>query len=237
MGNSGAIDFSQYQALSFDCYGTLIDWERGILAALKPVLAGHNISLSDNQILVLHSEFEPRAQSGDYVSYREVLGRVMTGIGQRLGFMPSVAERDCLADSLKDWLPFPDTTDALRRLEERFRLAIISNVDDDLFAPTGERLKVAFDAVVTSQQAGSYKPCQRNFELGIRRIGLPRENILHVAQSLYHDIVPARAMGLTTVWVNRVSLRVGLGATRPEIGQPDLEVPDLETLASLVSQS
>ena len=134
-------------------------------------------------------------------------------------------------------MPFPDTTDALRRLGERFRLAIISNVDDDLFAPSGERLQVDFKAVITSQQARSYKPSQRNFELAIGRIGLPRENILHVAQSLYHDIVPARAIGLATVWVNRVSLRRSLAATRLAIGQADLEVPDLETLASLVSPS
>ena len=109
MGNSGAIDFSQYQAMSFDCYGTLIDWEGGILAALKPVLANHNITLPDDQILELYSEIEPQAQSGDFVSYREVLGRVMNGFGRKLDFMPAVAERDCLAGSLN-----PESTE--RRL-------------------------------------------------------------------------------------------------------------------------
>ena len=135
------IDFDKYDVLSFDCYGTLIDWEGGITAALKPVLAARNIDLSDGEILKLYANAEPKAQQeGEFVTYREVLRRVMSRISGSLGFEPSPSEVDCLADSIKDWMPFPDTVGALRAMKRQFRLAIISNVDDDLFAGSAKRL-------------------------------------------------------------------------------------------------
>ena len=119
----------------------------------------------------------------------------------------------------------------MRALHSRYRLAIVSNVDDDLFAATALRLGVAFDWIVTAQQARSYKPASANFQLALERIGLPRERVLHVAQSLYHDIAPANALGLASVWVNRRHGRAGGGATPAATATPDLEVPDLQTLA------
>lgn len=163
--------------------------------------------------------------------YEIVLRLVMTELSLRFGFDADRAELDCLSASIPSWRPFPDTVDALRRLETRYRLAVVSNVDDNLFEATAKRLGVSFDAVATAQQARAYKPSPRAFEHAIRKVGAPPERILHVAQSIYHDIVPARALGLATVWVNRRKGREGHGATAPAAGTPDLEVPDLRSLA------
>lgn len=227
------IDFNQYQVLSFDCYGTLIDWESGILNALQPVLAAHQVDLSDDQILRLYAEVEPQAEKGDYVNYKEVLRRVVSELGQRLGFNPSSSELDCLSDSLGDWKPFPDTVEALQILKGRYRLAIISNVDDDLFALSARHLRVKFDYIITAEQARSYKPSLHNFHLTLERMGVPSQKVLHIAQSIYHDIVPAKKLGLATVWVNRRGEK-GSRATPPAGGQPDLEVPDLSRLVSII---
>jgi 2-haloacid dehalogenase len=129
------------------------------------------------------------------------------------------------------WPAFPDSSPALQALQEKYKLAIISNIDDDLFTFSARKLQVQFDWVITAQQARSYKPSLQNFHLAFERIGLPRTKMLHVAQSLFHDIVPAKALGLSTVWVNRRHNKAGFGATPPAQARPDLEVPDLQTLA------
>lgn len=230
------LDFNQYRVLTFDCYGTLIDWERGILNALRPVLDRHDITLSDDEALELFGELESAAESGPYLSYREVLTTVLAGVAERLGFTLADDEQLALSESVGDWPPFPDTVEGLRALARHFDLVILSNVDDDLFARSAERLKVDFANVITAQQVGSYKPNRRNFEAAIERVGVPKEQVLHVAQSLFHDIEPANEIGLTTVWVNRRHDRPGYGATPPASAQPDLEVPDLRTLAQLVDE-
>jgi 2-haloacid dehalogenase len=230
------LDLTRFAWLTFDCYGTLIDWESGMLRALRPVLGRHGQSLTDEEVLELYAELEARAEAGPYVRYREVLESVMAGMGKFLGFTPSPAELGALAASLPGWPPFADTVEALRRLKARYRLGIISNTDDDLFAQTARTLEVPFDAVITAEQARSYKPSPRNFELALERLEEPRERVLHVAQSLYHDHVPAQATGLRSVWVNRRAGMAGGGATRPATVQPDLEVPDLKSLADLVEK-
>jgi 2-haloacid dehalogenase len=155
----------------------------------------------------------------------------MDGFGERLGFVPSADERAALAASVGDWPPFPDTVEALQALADRFQLVILSNIDDDLFALSARHLGVAFAAIVTAQQVGSYKPDPRNFRALLARLDTAPDRVLHVAQSLFHDIAPANALGLTTVWVNRRHDRPGSGATPPATARPDLEVPDLRTLA------
>jgi 2-haloacid dehalogenase len=227
------LDFSQFEYLTFDCYGTLIDWETGILAALRPIMAAHSVTISDNDLLELYGELEAEAESGEYKTYRQILESVVRAFGQRLGFSPSGAEAQALPQSLACWLPFPDTVEALRKLHTRYKLAIISNVDDDLFAATAKLLQVPFDAVITAQQARSYKPSLNNFQLAVQRIGHPREKILHVAQSLYHDVAPTRTLGMKNVWVNRRGGKLASGVTRPAAAVPDLEVPNLKTLADL----
>lgn len=225
------IDFNDYQALTFDCYGTLMDWKSGILEAIKPILSAHDVKLEEREIIKYYSEFEPVIQQEGYIKYREVLKKVVQKFGDRFGFTPTATEIDSLPESLQNWQPFPDTIDALQLLKQKYKLVIISNVDDDLFAATAKNLKVEFDEIITAEQAKSYKPSLNNFKLAFTKIGIPQEQILHVAASLYHDIVPARSLGLTTVWVNR---NAEDSTNLPQSSQPDLEVPDLRSLVSLV---
>jgi 2-haloacid dehalogenase len=199
------------------------------------VLDRHGIAIADDAALELYGELESAEERGPYRAYRDLLATVMDGFGERLGFVPSADERAALAVSVGDWPPFPDTVEALRALTDRFRLVILSNIDDDLFALSARHLGVAFAAVVTAQQVGSYKPDPRNFRTLLARLGTTPDRVLHVAQSLFHDIAPANALGLTTVWVNRRHDRPGSGATPPATARPDLEVPDLRTLARLAS--
>ena len=227
------LNFSQFECLTFDCYGTLIDWESGILAALKPVLAEHNRTLKDEELLELYGKFEAQAEAGEYRSYRKVLQFVTQRIGSRLSFALHEHEIDVLPESLPRWPAFPDTVVALRRLKTRYKLAIISNTDDDLFAETAKTLEVPIDFVITAEQAGSYKPSHRNFELALERIGMPKEKILHCAQSLFHDVVPANALGIANVWVNRREGKKGAGATPVATAKPDLTVTSMKELADL----
>jgi 2-haloacid dehalogenase len=226
------MDFSRFSTISFDCYGTLINWEAGILPALRKVLARHQQHLDDSGILELYGEFEAQAESGPYRKYREVLQSVVRAFGQRLGFDPSRDDLRTLSESVPAWPPFSDTVAALQRLKDRFNLAIISNIDDELFAKTQKRLVVEFAAVITAEQARGYKPSVRNFEMALEELGIDRSQLLHAGQSIYHDVLPAQSLGIATVWVNRKSARPGVGAVRPAEGKPDLEVPDLATLAA-----
>lgn len=228
-----ALDFSRFECLTFDCYGTLIDWETGILEALRPILAVHRRHLSDEGILELYAALEAEMEAGDYRPYREILQEVVRRFGVRLAFTPTTDQAQSLPQSLRYWKPFPDTVAALRQLKTRYKLAIVSNVDDDLFAHTARLLGVPFDYLITAQQVRSYKPSLTNFQTAMERIGLPAERILHVAQSLFHDVVPAKRLGLTAVWVNRRSGKRGGGATPSVFVRPDLEVPDLATLAAM----
>ena len=229
------LDLAPFKVLTFDCYGTLIDWETGILTALRPVLERHGVGLTDDQALELFGELEAAAEAGPYLPYREVLAVVMDGFADRLGFTPAADERMALAESVGQWPAFPDTVEALQALATRYELVILSNVDDDLFAGSAERLHVTFADVITAQQVGSYKPNPRNFQVLLERLNRPKSEILHVAQSLFHDIAPANAAGLRTVWVNRRHDRAGFGATPPQMAQPALEVPDMRTLAQLAT--
>lgn len=228
------LNLSDFSLLTFDCYGTLIDWETGIFSVLKPLLAAHGKSIADTELLELYGEFEAEAESGVYRTYREVLQSVVQAFGKRLCFTPTVEELNSLADSVPKWLPWPDTVAALTRLSKRYRLAIISNIDDDLFHATRRHLPVEFEHVTTAQQAQCYKPGLQIFRSALEKAGVGPERILHVGQSIYHDVQPAKALGLATVWVNRPSPRAGVGAVKQAVGQPDLQVSDIETLAKHV---
>ncbi len=225
------LDLNAFDVLTFDCYGTLIDWESGLTQALQPILAHHGVHIAMDEALELYGELEAQAERGEYREYKAVLRQVLEGMGSRLGFAATPIELQRFSESVRDWPPFPDSPRALQALKRKYKLAIISNIDDDLFAFSAQRLQVEFDWVITAQQVKSYKPSLNNFRVAFERIGLPRERILHVAQSLYHDIAPAKSLGLSTVWVNRRHGKQGSGATPPAQAQPDLEVPDLQTLA------
>jgi 2-haloacid dehalogenase len=231
------LNFDQFAVLTFDCYGTLIDWETGILTALVPILTRYGVTIDSNTTLELYGQFETDLESGPYREYRAVLRGVLEAFGAKFGFTPTAAALQSFAESVKNWPAFPDSARALQALRQKYKLAILSNIDDDLFAFSARRLETQFDWVITAQQVKSYKPSLNNFRQALARLGVPPPQILHVAQSLYHDIVPAKELGLATVWVNRRQGQAGFGATPPAQAQADVEVPNLQTLATLIGLS
>ena len=228
-----ALDFDDYDVLTFDCYGTLIDWEAGILAALRTPMAAHGIEDDDETLLATFGRYESEVEAGPYRPYREVLAEVLRRMTADAGDPSDAAEEAAFGGSVVDWPEFPDSAAALARLQVRFKLGVITNCDDDLFAASEARLGTTFDWVVTAQQARRYKPNPRGFELMFERVGLPPARILHVAQSLFHDHVTAKRLGLSTVWVDRRGDRPGSGATPPADATPDLRVTDMASLAAL----
>jgi 2-haloacid dehalogenase len=231
------LDFSRFEYITFDCYGTLINWEAGILPALHRILTAHAKEADDSTLLKLYGDFEMKAEQGKSQPYREVLASVVSQLGTEFGFTPTPDELRSLAASLPNWKPWPDTVASLQRLKARFRLAILSNVDDDLFAGTRPQLGVEFDDVITAQQAQAYKPSLKIFELALSRIKSPAHRVLHVGQSIYHDVIPAQALGLATVWVNRPSARPGVGAVKAAQATPELTVSSLEELADAATKT
>lgn len=225
------MDWSACEAITFDCYGTLVDWETGILGALRPLLAVHGVELSDDEVLRRFARFEAEVEAGPFLSYRQVLAEVTRRLAAEVGVELRPGQETVLATSLSRWPLFSDTREALVRLASRYRLGILSNVDDDLFADTRRALGVDFDWVVTAQQVGSYKPARANFEVLLARVDVPPERLVHAAQSLYHDVAPARKAGLATVWVDRRAGRSGGGATPAADAVPDLRVTSLQELA------
>lgn len=233
MATPGTIDFTRFDAVTFDCYGTLIDWEQGIVNALQPVLAPHGVDASEDQLLERYARHEAALEAGDYLPYREILAGALRRLCDELGLGCSDAEAAEFARAVGTWPAFEDTAVALRRLQDRFRLGVITNCDRDLFALSNRRLGITFDWVVTAEDARSYKPSLETFEVAFAAIGVPRDRILHVAQSLYHDHLPAKRLGLATVWIDRRHARAGFGATPEAYAVPDLTFPDLRSFADI----
>lgn len=212
-----ADEFAPYRALSFDCYGTLIDWESGIVGALRPWARRHGLAVSRDDLLAAFSATETVVQAElPTTRYPEVLAEVLRRIGARFGVGVSSAEAGTFGASIGDWPAFTDSSDALRRLQSKFALITLSNVDRRSFAGSNRRLGVNFDRVITAEDVGSYKPTPRNFEALLEQVddlGLRPDQLLHVAESLYHDHVPAHAAGLRSVWIHRRHAAEGFGAT------------------------
>lgn len=229
---------SDFRALTFDCYGTLIDWEEGIGSWLAQWAESHGATRSRDDLLQAFALAETQVErESPAAPYPEILRQTLRAVGRELGIEPTSAEADEFGGSVGDWPPFPDTSSALRLLGERYKLVIVSNVDRASFSRTATRLGITFDAVVTAEDVGAYKPDHRMFFRAfdvLEGMGISRGQILHVAQSLYHDHVPAKELGLATVWVNRRRGQEGWGATAPP---PTPVVPDLEvgSLAELVA--
>lgn len=231
------IDLADYDALSFDCYGTLIDWEAGIAAVLSPWAAEVGLDLSDEDLLLAYADQEARveAEHGDWL-YSAVLAEAFRGTGEKLGAPVSDAWAARLGGSVPDWPAFEDSTEALRSLAQDYQLIILSNVDHASFAGSAARLDVPLDRVITAQDVKAYKPAPNHFEaldVALEEMGVPRERLLHVAQSLFHDHVPAKRHGLPSVWINRRHARPGSGATPEPQGEfsYDLEFPSMIAFA------
>jgi 2-haloacid dehalogenase/putative hydrolase of the HAD superfamily len=217
-----------YDVVTFDCYGTLIDWERGIADAFLEAAATAGVRLDRAAVLAAYAAIEPRVQAEVYRTYREVLTESARRVAERLGWALPPAHAGFLAASLSAWPPFPDTNPALERLARAgYRLGILSNVDDDLLAGTRRHFQVSFDPIVTAQQVRAYKPAPPHFVTARQRLGAAATagRWLHAAQSYFHDVQPARALGIPTAWINRKAEQPADG------GRADREVRTLAELA------
>ena len=228
---------TDFDALSFDCYGTLIDWEAGIAAVLSRWARSRRLSLDSEALLAAFSRHEAAAETGHPQElYPAILARSMRGLGSELGAQVREQDAQALAHSVPSWPAFPDSRAALSTLGERYKLIILSNVDRDSFAGSSRRLGVRFTSILTAQDIGAYKPSPRCFEAltaEASRLGIPRGRLLHVAQSLFHDHVPAKRAGLPTAWINRRHDKPGWGATpAPQADvTPDWEFPSMAAFA------
>jgi putative hydrolase of the HAD superfamily len=228
---------TDFEALSFDCYGTLIDWEAGIAAVLDACAKTRGLDLDQEQLLSAYSAHEAAAEAAFPTElYPDILARSLRSLGEELGAPVSDEDASALATSVPDWPAFEDSHDALSSLSTHFKLIILSNVDRASFAGSQARLGASFTSVLTAEDIGSYKPSPRNFDAlaeEARRLGVGDGQLLHVAQSLFHDHVPAKRAGLPTVWINRRHDRPGWGATPPpDPVTPDWEFPSMAAFAA-----
>ena len=227
---------SDFSALTFDCYGTLVDWESGMLAALAPWLERSGLVLDESVLLAAYGRHETVIQQEQPgLPYSDVVAKVLGRMANEFDKSASQEEMQGFGSSVGLWPPFPDSHDALAYLGQHFKLVAITNVDNASFARTHQLLGEPFHAIVTAEDVGSYKPALENFHFAFGRIaefGIARDKILHVAQSLYHDVAPARELDLTNVWVDRQTGR-GTGMTPPTDAQPDLRVTSLEGLVAV----
>jgi len=214
----------RFDAVTFDCYGTLIDWEDGIGAAFVREAAADGLTIDRTKVLAAYQGVEAQVEASEYRPYRDVLAETAVRVARRIGWELTRERARFLADSLPDWKPFPDTNPALVELSSAgCRLGILSNVDDDLLGQTRRHFPVPFDLVVTAQQVRSYKPARGHFLEAGRRLEGARW--LHAAQSWYHDVVPARGLGIPVAWINRKAERPSGEAS------PDVELRNLTEFA------
>jgi putative hydrolase of the HAD superfamily len=237
------LDLTTYKALSFDCYGTLIDWEAGIAAVLGPWAREQGLDVADEELLLAYADNEAAAEEETPAAlYPEILATAFRRTGDGLGRPVSDEWARRLGGSVPDWPAFPDSADALARLAERYQLIILSNVDRDGFAGSNQRLHGDFAAIITAEDVGAYKPAENHFralDATLFELGVDRTDLLHVAQSLFHDHVPAKREGLHSVWINRRHDRSGWGATPEPSGEwsYDLEFASMGDFADAVDQA
>jgi 2-haloacid dehalogenase len=237
------LDLTRYKVLSFDCYGTLIDWEAGIAAVLRPWAREQDVGLDDEALLLAYADNEADVERETPTAlYPAVLAAAFRRTGEKLGKPVSDEWARRLAQSVPDWPAFPDSAAALARLAGHYQLIIVSNVHRDGFAGSNQRLRGDFAAIITAEDVGAYKPAPNHFralDTKLAELGLDRNNLLHVAQSLFHDHVPARREGLPSVWINRRHDRPGWGAT-PEPSEEwtyNLEFASMADFAGAVDQA
>jgi 2-haloacid dehalogenase len=240
---SADLDLTNYKALSFDCYGTLIDWEAGIAAVLSPWAREHDLDLSDEDLLLAYAGNEATVErENPSALYPDVLAMAFRRTGEQLGASVSESWARRLGDSVPDWPAFPDSADALTRLADHYKLIILSNVHRAGFAGSNRRLRGDFAAIITAEDVGAYKPAANHFhalDATLRGLGVDRDRLVHVAQSLFHDHVPAKREGLPSVWINRRHDRPGWGATPEPTGEWsfDMEFHSMADFADAVDRA
>jgi 2-haloacid dehalogenase len=240
---SADLDLTRYKALSFDCYGTLIDWEAGIAAILRPWAVEQDLNLGDEELLLAYAGSEADIEREMPAAlYPDVLAAAFRRVGERLGGTVGDGWAERLGHSVPEWPAFPDSAAALARLAERYQLIILSNVHRAGFAGSNQRLRGDFAAIITAEDVGAYKPAANHFralDIKLAELNLDRTELVHVAQSLFHDHVPAKREGLPSVWINRRHDRPGWGAT-PEPSAEwsyDLEFTSMAGFADAVDRA
>jgi len=221
------MNLKDFKVLTFDCYGTLIDWESGMVNALAPLTDQVGGKLTRNQILEAHARHESNQQrQTPSKRYRDILAIVYRRLAEEWGFRVDWDECVRYGNSIKDWPAFPDTADALRYLKDHYKLVILSNVDNESFSASNQKLGVEFDSIYTAEDIGSYKPEDRNFEYMLsmlKGLGYEKSDILHTAESLFHDHAPANRNGLRSCWIYRRYQQEGFGATMNPGEVPDYD--------------
>jgi 2-haloacid dehalogenase len=237
------MNLADYDALSFDCYGTLIDWEAGIAAVLAPWAKEVGLELTDDKLLAAYAENEAQAERDTPDAlYSAVLAEAFRRTGDTFGRPVSDEWAQRLGSSVPDWPAFPDSAEALASLARDYTLIILSNVHRAGFAGSNKRLGVTFDRIITAEDVKAYKPAPNHFDAldeALQEMGVPRGRLLHVAQSLFHDHVPAKRHGLPSVWINRRHDRHGWGATPEPAGEYSyaLEFPDMISFARAAQEA
>jgi len=220
----------RFSLITFDCYGTLIDWKSGMKNALRNLTKRRNISFDIESLPERYIEIELEIEKEGYRKYKEVLGLGVRRLFEEKGIMLSSEEEKIFADSINTWPPFNETTEVLRKIKEKYKLAILSNIDEDLIKHSIKLIGVEFDGVITAEQVKSYKPSHGHWKRMMDVFKIPKENVLHVAASYVHDIVPAKELGFQAVWINRKDEKLK-GSIKP-----DYEFRDLRPLVNFLEK-
>jgi 2-haloacid dehalogenase len=235
--SAGSGKLTDFKALTFDCYGTLIDWETGMIEALKPLTGKAPRQLTRDEILAAHARHESSQQVQTPTKvYRDLLATVYRRLAEEWGVATSWSDCVAYGRSIRNWGPFTDTAPSLQYLKRHYKLAILSNVDNESFSFSSDKLGVDFDAVYTAEDCGSYKPSPRNFEYmlaKLKTLGIEKNQILHTAESLFHDHAVANKQGLASCWIHRRHDKEGSGATMALAQQPKYDFR-FESLGDLV---
>ena len=220
----------RFSLITFDCYGTLIDWESGMKNAQRNLTKRRNISFDIESLPERYIEIELEIEKESYRKYKEVLGLGVRRLFEEKGIMLSSEEEKIFADSINTWPPFNETTEVLRKIKGKYKLAILSNIDEDLIKHSIKLIGVEFDGVITAEQLKSYKPSHGHWKRMMDVFKIPKENVLHVAASYVHDIVPAKELGFQAVWINRKDEKLK-GSIKP-----DYEFRDLRPLVNFLEK-
>lgn len=228
---------TDFKALTFDCYGTLIDWESGMIEGLKPLTERAGGRLSRDEILEAHARHESSQQNWTPARrYRDLLSIVYKRLAEEWGVVATAEECTAYGESVKDWPAFADSAEALRYLKQHYKLIILSNVDNKSFSFSNKKLGVDFDAIYTAEDIGSYKPSARNFDYMLEKlatIGVEKSQVLHTAESMFHDHAPANRVGLASCWIYRRHADQGFGATMHPGDMPNVDFR-FDSMADLV---
>lgn len=223
-------DMTQFSLITFDCYGTLIDWERGIKSALKGLIENRGLSFDIESLPQRYIEIEMEIEREDYRKYRDVLAIGVRRLFEENGIKLTSQEENIFVDTIIRWPPFEETTEVLRRLKEKHKLVILSNIDDDLIQHSIRLIGVDFDGVITAEKVKSYKPSYGHWKNMMESFRVPKEYVIHVAASYEHDIVPAKELGFAVAWINRKGEKPMGGI------KPDYEFKDLRPLVGLLGK-